>query len=206
MEESQAIYDVLRTRIVGTMCLLVPQDLQGLGGTSTPSFLFCQLAFQLTQQFLRISPLISLGMFQFYIQKWDEEISKTKGVASCGGRSSIWREHLEKQPPPTQVCVRELGGQQCQDRARPGVPCLPRNGPGRKVRPVIIKLLLTREQMLPCTFQSCVLRIRESTQGPRFLGDACALQLALWRTQQGCPAGIISPAQPGLDPGCLQGF
>lgn len=86
---------------------------------------------------------------------------------------SIW-----KSSPPSQVCVRELDGQQCQDRARPGVPCLPRNGPGRKVRPVIIKLLLTREHMLPCTFQSCVLRIRESTQGPRFLGDACALQLA----------------------------
>lgn len=106
MEESQAIYDVLRTRIVGTVCLLVPQDLQGLGGTSTPSFPFCQLAFQLTQQFLRISPLISLGMFQFYIQKWDEEISKTKGVASCGGRSSIWREHLEKQPPLPSMCQR----------------------------------------------------------------------------------------------------
>ena len=39
-------------------------------------------------------------MFQLYIQKWDEEeISKSKGVASCGGRSSIWREHLEKQSP-----------------------------------------------------------------------------------------------------------
>lgn len=45
MEESQAIYDVLRTRIVGTTCLLVPQDLHGLGGTSTPRLPFCQLAF-----------------------------------------------------------------------------------------------------------------------------------------------------------------
>ena len=92
---------------------------------------------------------------------------------------SIWKSS----PPATQVCVKELGGQQCQDRARPGVPCLPRNGPGGKVSPVIIKLLLTREHILPCTFQSSVLRIRESTKGPSFLGDTCALQLALWSTQ-----------------------
>ena len=147
-------------------------------------------------------------MFQFYIQKWDEEeISKSKGVASCGGRSSIWKEHLEKQSPCTQVCVKELGGQQCQDRARPGVPCLPRNGPGGKVSPVIIKLLLTSEHILPCTFQASVLRIRKSTrERPKVPWWCLCFAASPVEHTVGGPAGAVSLAQPGLDPGCLQGL
>ena len=44
----KGIYGVIRSRIVGIICLLVPQDLEGLGSTSTPNLPFCQLAFLLT--------------------------------------------------------------------------------------------------------------------------------------------------------------
>lgn len=45
-----------------------------------------------------------------------------KGLAGCGGRSSVQREHLGKhthRTPPS--CVEELGGQQRQGRVRPDV-------------------------------------------------------------------------------------
>lgn len=45
---TKAFYGVARSRIVGTVYLLLPEDLQEPGNASTPSLPFCQLAFLLT--------------------------------------------------------------------------------------------------------------------------------------------------------------
>lgn len=44
----KAFCSVVRPRITGIVCLLVPWDLQGLGNASTPNLPFCQVAFLLT--------------------------------------------------------------------------------------------------------------------------------------------------------------
>ena len=66
-------------------------------------------------------------MFKFDIHKRDEEeTSKIKGLARCGGKSSVWREHLEKHPLKY-VLNRWVVGSAKAGRGQ-AFRCLPRNG------------------------------------------------------------------------------
>lgn len=117
-----------RTRFVGIPCLLVPKDLWEPGNASTPNLTFCQMAFLLTEKFLRSS---LLGTFGFCIHKWGkEDISESKSLADCEGRSSGLEEASGKASPLPTKYVRKSWVVSSDKAGRGQASCVfPENGP-----------------------------------------------------------------------------
>lgn len=113
----------------------------------------------------------------------EEEISKSSGLATCGGRSSIWREHLEKHPPPPlrmyvkswEVSSTKTGrGQASHEFSETGLAgrsaCHYHTAPDRRTH-------------MTHASQASVMRPWVSPEALSFLIDAWALASAPWSTQ-----------------------